>query len=190
VKVPSNLAFAPAEYRERLARVRRTMVEHDIAGLVLHSPENICYLGGFHTPGYYWLQFLVVALEGDPILIVRSLERWSVNAFSWLDPDQTVMYTDTENPIAALIGVCRRMNLERARIGLEMDSFFLPNSRYEEIKRDLGAVTLVNGSGIVERERAIKSPAEIAHLRTACPISEDAISPVVAHSTAGMHGNA
>ena len=75
MKVRPNAAFPTAEYRDRLARVRRTMAERGLAGLILHSPENICYLSGFHTPGYYWLQFLVVPIEGDPVLVVRSLER-------------------------------------------------------------------------------------------------------------------
>src|SRR5262249_42896578 len=89
MKIPADLAFTATEYRARLSRVRKTMAARDIAALILHSPENICYLSGFHTPGYYWLQFLVVPIEGDPVLVMRSLERWSVNVFSWLDPDAT-----------------------------------------------------------------------------------------------------
>jgi Xaa-Pro aminopeptidase len=190
MKVRPNLAFPPAEYCDRLTRVRRTMAAQEMDGLILHSPENICYLSGFHTPGYYWLQFLVIPLEGDPVLVVRSLERWSVNVCSWLDPDNTVAYADTEDPISALLGVCRRLRLEHARIGLEMDSFFLPNSRYEDLKRALAAATLINGSGITELERAIKSPAEIAYIRAACCISEIGIAAAAAHCRAGMTENA
>jgi Xaa-Pro dipeptidase len=190
MKVRPNAAFTTAEYRDRLARVRRTMAERELVGLILHSPENICYLSGFHTPGYYWLQFLVVPLEGDPVLVVRSLERWSVNVFSWLDPGNTIAYADTEDPIAALLGVCRRLGLDRERIGLEMDSFFLPNGRYEDIKRDLATATLINGSGITERERAIKSPAEIAYIRAACRISDAGVAAAAAHCRAGMTENA
>src|SRR5947208_5191912 len=118
-----NLAFTETEYRERLSRVRRTMAARDIAALILHSPENICYLSGFHTPGYYWLQFLVVPTMGDPVLVVRSLERFGVNVFSWLDPDTTIVYSDIEDPIAALAGVCDRLKIRNSRIALEMDSF-------------------------------------------------------------------
>jgi hypothetical protein len=65
MKTRQNLAFPPAEYCDRLTRVRRTMAAQEMDGLILHSPENICYLSGFHTPGYYWLQFLAIPLEGD-----------------------------------------------------------------------------------------------------------------------------
>jgi Xaa-Pro dipeptidase len=71
-----------------------------------------------------------------------------------------------------------------------MDSFFLPNSRYEEIKRDLAAATLISGSGIAERERAIKSPAEIGYIRAACRISDTGIAAAAAHCRAGMTENA
>ena len=189
MKVQPNAAFPATEYRDRVARVRRTMAEWKLAGLILHSPENICYLSGFHTPGYYWLQFLVVPLEGDPVLVVRSLERWSVNVFSWLDPDKTVGYADTADPVVTLVDVCRRLGLDRERIGLEMDSFFLPNGRYEDIKRDLAAATLINGSGITERGRAIKSPAEIEYIRAACRISDAGIAAATAHCRAGMTEN-
>jgi len=162
------------------------MAQQGLAAILLHSPENICYLSGFHTPGYYWLQFLVVPIEGDPVLVMRRLERFGVNAFSWLDPDNTVTYADTDDPIAALIGVCRRLDLDRARVGLEMDAFFLPNLAYEQLKRGLGTSTFINASGIVEKERAIKSPAEIAYIRAACRISDAGIDAAAAHCRAGM----
>ena len=58
------------------------------------------------------------------------------------------------------------------------------------VARDLATATLVNGSGITEHERAIKSPAELAHIRAACRISDAGIAAAAAHCRAGMSENA
>jgi Xaa-Pro dipeptidase len=113
------------------------------------------------------------------------LERGSVNAFSWLAPENTVTYGDAEHPIGALLDVCRRLDAGRGQVGIEMEGFFLTSVAYEEIKRELGS-RLVSGSGIVERERAIKSAAEIEYIRAACRISDAGVAAAVAHCRAGM----
>jgi len=39
------------------------MAEKDLAALLLTTPENICYVSGYQTPGYYYLQALIVSVD-------------------------------------------------------------------------------------------------------------------------------
>ena len=52
--VPKEMAFSDAEYRERLARVRRAMVEPGLDLLLLHHLPSVCYLTGYQTPVSDW----------------------------------------------------------------------------------------------------------------------------------------
>jgi Xaa-Pro dipeptidase len=190
MKIRSDLAFPTEEYRSRLGRIRQTMSERGLDALLVHTPENICYATGHHTPGYYYMQMLIVPRAGDPVLVLRRLEQRGIEAFSWLRPEQVAPYDDTENPIAAVVRVLGDMKLDRRRLGVEKSGWFLPIDKYEELVRALSRAEIVNGSGVVEKERMVKSPAEVAYIRQACRISEKGMQAVVDHCRPGMTENA
>lgn len=189
MKIQKTLAFTEEEYGARVARVRATMAKQDLDCLLVHTPENICYLSGYQTPGYYYVQMLILPLRTEPMLIVRRLEQGNVDAFSWLGRERSIGYLDTDSPVSIIVGTLGELGLDRKRLGIDLAGFFLPIDKYQELKSRLPNAKLVNGSGIVERERAVKSPAEIAYIRQACRISEKGMQAVVDHCRAGMTEN-
>ena len=173
MEIRKNLAFTREEYLGRVDRVRERMKERGLDALLLHTPENICYLTGFHTSGYYFVQVLIVPADKDPVFVVRALEKLNVDAWSWLADDQVIAYMDYDNPADIVFAAISDLGLANGRLGFEMDGYsFLPIARYEELKTRLADAKLVNGSGMVEKERAIKSPAELDYIRQACRITE------------------
>jgi len=58
------------------------------------------------------------------------------------------------------------------RIGLELDTGNLTVGSYQRIVGAFPKATFVDCSGLVTKHRAIKSPAEIAHIRQAGPITD------------------
>ena len=181
------LAFGREEYRARLARVQAGMAAAGLDGLLIHTPENICYLTGHQTSGYYYVQAALVPLAGEPVLVTRDLELKNAETYSWLDADHRIGYFDTEDPAQAIAAALRRGGLDRGRLGIELSGFsFLPIAAYEALKRALSAAEIVNGSGIVERERRIKSAAEIAYIRAAAAISDLGMAAAVEHCRAGV----
>ena len=71
-KIPRSLAFSEDEYRGRLQNVQTSMTERGLDGLILHGPESLCYLSGFQTPGYYFVQALLVPCVGMPKLVTYT----------------------------------------------------------------------------------------------------------------------
>lgn len=67
--------FLPDEYADRLRRVRHRMAERGLDGLLISTPENICYLTGLDYQGYFAYQMLLVPLDGVPSLITRAMEH-------------------------------------------------------------------------------------------------------------------
>ena len=71
--------------------------------MVVTGPENIFYLTGQQTPGYYMFQALVLPVEGDPVFIIRQLEYFNFVANTFIA--DAAIYQDNEDPIAFLTKV-------------------------------------------------------------------------------------
>jgi Xaa-Pro dipeptidase len=70
--------FPPAEFAERLRKVRARMAQDGIDALLISTPENIYYLSGLDHMGYFAFQVLIVPMRGKPILVTRAMERATV----------------------------------------------------------------------------------------------------------------
>ena len=68
-----RLAFTLGEYRRRYDAVVRAMDAKDIDVLLVRTPENIAYLTGYVTPGYYGYHCLILSRDQAPTLVVRFL---------------------------------------------------------------------------------------------------------------------
>ena len=157
--------FTLAEYRDRLARTRALMRERDLDCLLLTSPENIYYLSGYQTTGYYVYQALVVPRDGDPQFVVRTFETPNVHGLSWLKGVAGV--EDWEDPLDVTLRVLRASGAGEGRVGFEDRGFFLPPAVLDGLRRGLPRATFVPATGIVERCRLVKSAAEIECVRRA-----------------------
>lgn len=150
------------------------MMARGVDALVLHTPENICYLSGYQTPGYYWYMALIVPLDRDPVLIPPPHEESLVRAYSWVEDYR--LFRDTTDWAAATKEVLAGLGLGTARIGLEHSSWFLTVSVYARLRGLMSDASFVDGSGLVEEGRMVKSPQEVGYIRRAALAAE-----------AGMH---
>lgn len=172
-------AFTDVEFKDRVRRVQREMIERDIDILLVHAPENIYYLTGHQTSGYFAYQVVVLAQGGDPHLLLRFLEKGNVDEYSWLtDPDT---WKEGDNLVDKTVAVVRRYPVEGKRIGVEKRAWFLTTAIYEGLIDGLFGATLVDASLLVDRVRVIKSSAEIKYIRGAAQIAE--IEQRVAYAT-------
>jgi Xaa-Pro dipeptidase len=165
VTEPTELPFSREEYATRLGAVRRRMEASGVEVLLTTVPENIVYLTGYSTLGYFTYQILVVALEREPILLTRALNVEKAQVDSCLRHVEG--YQDTDDPDEATHGVLARHGLLGKRIANQDDAWFFSVGRYKKLLRRLGVRDLPDGSGIIEHVRRVKSPTEIAYIRQA-----------------------
>ena len=116
--------FTIDEFKRRLAQVRELMRAAKIDILLVTGPENIYYLSGYRTTGYYIYQALVVPLDGNPQFVVRRVEFTNVQGLSWIKQGHAV--SDTESYFDATAKCVEAMGGSRARIGYDDAGFFLP----------------------------------------------------------------
>jgi Xaa-Pro dipeptidase len=181
--VTKQLAFGVEEYRGRVDGLRQRMAQRNIDALLSHTPENICYLSGYHTAGYFKYQCCVVPLEAAPFLVVREFELRNALAFSWLD--HQFIYRDTESPVALTRRALEQAGLGAKTLAVEKDSWFLTIRDFEQLRDSMSEARFVDGSGLVEQGRVVKSPREIEHMRQAARPTERAMAAAVAAARSG-----
>jgi Xaa-Pro dipeptidase len=160
-----ELPFSRQEYAARLEKVRRRMEATGLEVLLTTVPENIIYLTGYSTLGYFTYQILIVSLELDPILLTRALNVEKAQVDSCLRHIEG--YTDTDDPDEATHRVLETFGLLDKRIGNQDDAWFFSAGRYKKLLRRLRVTDLPDGSGIIEHVRRVKSPKEIEYIRQA-----------------------
>jgi len=167
--LPFGLPFDLAEYRDRLARVRAAMEEAGLDLLLVSSPENIYWLTGYRTTGYYVYQLLLVPLDGEAQFVTSRLEGETVRALSWIKGNVTVFMGDDE--VAKTLEAARMAAAKVRRFGYEERGFWLPPRVLDAFRDTYGHKAGVAAGHILEDARRIKSPAEIGYIREAARIA-------------------
>lgn len=155
--------FPKQEYEERLARLRRRLVEKSIDLLLLTGPENIFYLTGRQTPGYYTFQCLCVPAASEPFHVLRGLEAMNARLNMYLA--DITGYADDENPVAALAAVLKKRGWQGKRVGIDQNGWFLTVNLYNRLVAEFGP--LLDATGLVEPLRRVKSRLEIEQMENA-----------------------
>jgi Xaa-Pro dipeptidase len=158
-----GLPFPLAEYKTRLAKVREGLKKRGIDACLISIPENIYYLTGFTSTGYYMYQTLILPAEGDPMFVTYLEEKINVIRRSWMERYST--YSVIEDPIDVTFRAVRDMGLEDKVLAIEESGFFFPIRTYKQLVAQLPNARWVDGSGVVEQVRLIKSEAEIGYIR-------------------------
>jgi Xaa-Pro aminopeptidase len=167
---PKTLAFPVEEYRGRLERLQSALAERELDALLTTLPENVTYLSGYQSPGYYkWLS-AIVPTSGSPLIVTRGFELTNLAVWSWFD--DAVGIDEDEDPIEVTARALAGLGLAAGRIGVEHDSWFLTVADLAALQTHRPEATFVDASGCVERLRVIKSPAEVDYIRRACRVAE------------------
>ncbi|HLW47830.1 MAG TPA: Xaa-Pro peptidase family protein [bacterium] len=183
------LPFSDAEFRRRLDGVRRTMAARDLAAFISFTPENIYYLTGHDTPGYYFYQACVVTPDRLPVNVLRRIETTNTLGRSW--SRLAAAYEDREDPVATTLGVLHELGLAGKTVGAEADSWFVTPRRFAALQEGIEASggRLTGVAGIVEDERLIKSAEELTHMRAAAKAAARGMRAAVAASRDGTTEN-
>jgi Xaa-Pro dipeptidase len=165
-----ELPFSLAEYRSRLAMVHAEMRRRGLDLLLVFWPENIYYLSGYHTLGYFGFQVLFVPLGSAPCLLVRQTERQNTVDLTYLDDLE--FYQDTEDPLGVMVRAMISCDWDRRNIGIEFDAWFLTTRNFLNLKSRLDGFNPSDASQLVNKIRLIKSEQEIGYIRQAARAAE------------------
>ena len=182
-----ELAFPVEEYEARLAAVRQEMRERDVEVLVVQHPTNVLYLTGYQTFSPNFGECVVVPLEGDSTLLVPSPELGGALVHTWLD-DRRGYVPDRSNT-QYIADTLRDKGLASAKVGVEKRSHGLPARTYDGLVAALPKAGFVDGSGIVEAVKTVKSSREIEHIRAAAKTTEAGMAAAIDVAREGATDN-
>lgn len=178
-------AFPPEELDARLAALRRKLAEARVDLLILTGPENVFWVSGQQTPGYYTFQALFVTQDRAPFTVIRALEEMNFRANTRIE--DVSLYLDNERPAEAVMRILRERGLSGATVAIEKRGWFLPITFYEELSAAMPRI--VDGSGLVEDLRAVKSPLELSCIESAAAYVDDGMEAAYAALASGRSEN-
>ena len=172
------LNFSRQEYASRLTKTRTAMAAAGIELLIVTDTSNMAWLTGYDGWSFYTHQCVLVPLNGDPIWFGRGIDAPGARRTTFLSNDHIISYADNyvqsteRHPMDYLAAQLIERNLGALHIGVEMDNYYFSAACYASLVRHLPNAKFRDSTGLVNWQRAVKSPQEIEYMRRAARIVE------------------
>ncbi len=180
------LHFSEAELADRRARTCAAMADAGLDGLLCFRQETMFWLTGYDTFGYVFFQCLYIGADGTLTLLTRAPDLRQAQLTSVIDDIRIWVDRIDASPAEQLREILDGHGCRGKRLGVEWEAYGLTanNGRAVEAALD-GFCILEDASRLVSRLRAIKSPAEMAYVRRAAELADEAWDAAVAHAGPG-----
>lgn len=181
------LHFSETELAERRQRTCRAMLDAGLDGMLLFRQESMFYLSGYDTFGYVFFQCLYLGADGTMTLLTRAPDLRQAENTSVIKDIRIWVDAPDAEPARTLKDVLTGHGCQGKRLGVEYDAYGLTAFNGKRLEAALdGFCTLDDASGLVSRLRVVKSPAEIAYVRRAAELADDALDSALATAAPGV----
>ena len=169
------LHFTREEFAERRGRACDAMRHAGLDGLLIFRQESMYWLTGYDTSGYSMFQGLYLGGDGALALLTRSADLRQARLTSVIADIR--IWTDREgaDPAGELRDMVADYGGHGKRIGAEYHAYGLTAQRGRMVEAAFaGFCELVDASDLIRLLRLVKSPAELAYLREAGRLVDEA----------------
>lgn len=169
--IPLN--FSRAEYAARLDKTRRAMEAAGVELLVVIDPSNMNWLTGYDGWSFYVQQCVIVPPHGEPLFFGRGMDAVGARFTAWIGEESIIGYPDdyvmnpAKHPMELLAQILTDRGWGRLRVGVEMDNYWYTARSHAALAAGLPDARLSDTTGLVNWQRAVKSPAELDYMRKA-----------------------
>ncbi len=190
-----ELPFSPAEYAERLKKTRAEMAARGLDAIFVTDPSNMAWLTGYDGWSFYVHQGVLLGMEGEPVWWGRAMDAVGAGLTTWLAKDNIRGYDDTyvqnpaKHPMEDLSALIAERGMSAGRIGFEMDNYYFTASAFLSLQKGLPKAAFQDATGLVNWQRAVKSPTEIDYMRRGARIVERMHQVVLEKAEPGLKKN-
>jgi len=173
-----SLKFTRQEFAERLQKTRAAMQKRGIDLLICSDPSNMAWLTGYDGWSFYVHQAVMVPPEGEPIWYGRGQDANGAKRTAYLSHDNIIGYPDNyvqsteRHPMDYLSKIIAERGWDKLTIAVEMDNYWFSAAAFASLQKHLPNARFVDGTALVNWQRAVKSPTEIEYMRKAARIVE------------------
>ena len=180
------LHFTEQELAGRRDKVVAELQQRGLAALLIFRQESMYYLTGYDTTGYSQFQCLYLGADGNLILLTRSADLRQARLTSVIEDIRIWVDSADVNPGQDLWQILEEQGCRGQRLGIELDAYCLTGARWEYVRAALdGRCEYEDCSHLVSRLRLVKSDAELAYVRGAAALADDALAAAQRLATPG-----
>jgi Xaa-Pro dipeptidase len=181
-----TLHFTADEFAARRERTLAAMAAAGLDAMLLFKQESMYWLTGYDTFGYCFFQCLVLRADGDMALLTRAPDLRQAQLTSIIQDIRIWVDRDGANPALQLRDLLDAKGLAGKRLGVEYETHGLTAANGRRLESALdGFATLVDASLLIAKLRLVKSAAELAYVRRAAVLVDDALDAAIAHAHPG-----
>jgi Xaa-Pro dipeptidase len=173
--------------QEIIARLRKRISAEKLDAIVAISPENVTYVSGFVVPSQSLMRWrhaaCILTADGHVSMIAIDMEATTVKAHAGID-DLHIYREFTDDPMDLLASALKDLQLDRSRVGIELE--FLPAKDFSTLQKRLSSVQWLAADVIFNKARQIKTPNELALLRSLSKLTDQAIGHALRSAKIGM----
>src|SRR6266496_8948 len=175
-------SLGPEVFQRRLERARSELKARGLDLLIATPGTNYEYLTGYNPGRSERLIALLLPVAGGPAIVCPSFEVERIKRHNVITDLHG--WEEQEDPHALVAEMARRIRAGARRhvVALESSTAY---QTFLRLGRALGAWSFVDAAPVTERLRVIKSPEEVALLRRAIAITEDAMAATFAQLAVG-----
>ena len=188
--------FDRPEFDARVNKTRHAMAERDLDGLIVSDPSNMAWLTGYDGWSFYVHQAVVISANGAlPLWWGRAMDAQGARRTVYMPEacirgyDDTFVQNPDKHPMTDLATILADMSLSEARIGVELDNYYYSAAAHNALERSLPEADFIDATGLVNWQRAVKSPQEIEYMRRAAGIVEAMHARILEVAEPGMRKN-
>jgi Xaa-Pro dipeptidase len=163
------------------------MAREGLDGLLMFRQESMYYLTGYDTFGYVFFQCLYLGADGRMTLLTRSADLRQAQETSVIDDVRVWVDSPEARPAEDLRSILEEHGCKGQRLGVEYEAYGLTARNGKRLEAALdGFCTLTDASELVNRQRVVKSEAEIAYVRCAAGLADQALDEARALAKPGV----
>ncbi len=169
------LHFERSEYDARIGRACAALAARNLDGALLFAPESHYWLTGYDTFGFCFFQCLYLGADGRLALLTRSADLRQARHTSIIEDIRIWTDSADASPADQLRAMLDSLGVRRKRLGIETATQGLTHANGRKVHLALQDFCgLITFDGVIEGLRAVKSEAELAAVRRAAELADDA----------------
>ncbi|MDP6949516.1 MAG: Xaa-Pro peptidase family protein [Arenicellales bacterium] len=161
--------FSDEELSRRLSATRQEMAVRGLDLVLLSAPEHVFYLTGLDHWGYFAPHVLIVAAEGELVLVTRAMEHVAIR--NQVRNATFIGHSDSESAADVVVKHLKGASSGKT-IGLEAASAGLSYAMGEALKQGIDGASWVDITGMLDEMRLVKSIEEQRFMRSAAVASD------------------
>lgn len=176
-------AFPPEEYAARRAQVRGALQKAGLAAIYVTLPADLTWLTGYDMIWYHYrtLTGLLIRADRDETVLFDSGGHKTlvymlpeIREAIWFDPNPVA----SDGQAATIVAELARRGLGKGKIAIQPWAYSPHATVMDAFAAKLrdGGATVSDGSRLVEEFRLVKSPREIAVVREAAALADQAMA--------------